>query len=179
MKYIVYILLFPIAGFGQVFLQDSNGNFLQDGNGNFLMFSSSKYKNDHYCSFESTENNRIDLTNDIILSGEFTLSFWFKSTTFGGADSGVIFARGASVSPYNHVYLFPSSLSIRINSSRPVHVYNDSGSWISDTWYHVVITRNAGAIKMSANSLSLISFLPGTVGDVFKLYSPRKIILIC
>jgi len=106
----------------------------------------SKFEN-YSLSFDGAEN--INIGNDISVSGNCTVSFWFKVPAIPDATGEVMFARytGSSDTDFLIIGLYKQGVLASNNS-------NSSGSKITkanitlaaDTWYHCAVTKVSGVV---------------------------------
>lgn len=100
--------------------------------GNALLFDGS---NDYLVSSPATDTD---------ITGDFIISFWFKSTLSGGSASSQFVATVASEADYL-LMANANRVRIRVNGT----VYDQSYSWSTDSdWHHYCYYRTSGNIYL-------------------------------
>ncbi len=125
--------------------------------GNALLFDGS---NDYLITSPSA---------DFDVTGDFIISWWFKSTASGGGASGGMLACLASEADYIYMANL-DRVRIKINGTS----YDQSYSWSADTdWHHYCYYRVSGAIYLVIDGVSY--GLQGTDTNVFSFrYMGRR-----
>lgn len=113
----------------------SNGRHLTNNNG--VTFSSGKIGN--AATFSGSNKLSVGLTG---FNNEFTFSCWVKRTSTSGASTP--FIMGVSGGP---------SLSYRASKLGGWYggIFEASGNWTLNTWYHVAITNDSNGFKFYVN----------------------------
>jgi hypothetical protein len=84
-------------------------------------------------------------------SGTFTYEGWFYFTSISGANRTLFDLRGANGSASSmNVFLWDSKLQLYQNT-----FYDFGGSWSTNTWYHIAITRSGSTYKAYQNGTAL------------------------
>ena len=106
------------------------------------------FTNEYSLEFDGVDD-RVQLTSDFVASGEFTISFWMKPTSFSG--NGNIFPIGTFPVNANWIRLTSAGvLWFRIGAQTLIYsetVYGGgANNMVLDTWQNIIFIRDSSNI---------------------------------
>lgn len=93
------------------------------------------------------------------IAGNFTIGMRFKIFTIGG---GALFADRSQAHEFTRI---TSSVQLRVKFDQPTGALNfplDSGTWNDGNPHNLIITRNAGNVRIYVDEVQLTTVLTGT-----------------
>ncbi len=108
-----------------------------------------KDKQSNY-SMDFDGSNYIDIGSDISVSGNCTVSFWFKSPAIPNTSSEGIFARftGSSDTDFLIIGLYLQGVLASNDSNLASSKTTKANiTLLTDTWYHCVVTKVSGVVN--------------------------------
>ena len=109
---------------------------------------------DDYVSFDTFDGN------DIIGTGDFTVSFWFKRTEISASETLLYIGESAN----NHDYFWLNlkddgtlRVQFRVGSSGSFAINPTDYTTTINVWYNVLVTRTGQAVKLYLNGIEISS----------------------
>jgi len=151
----------------------NNNLFIDDSTNNFAVTRAGNTTQGTFSPYGANWSNYFDGTGDYLsvpssaalnLTGDFTLETWIYPTTINSYN--MILGSSGTVNPdYFTIRASSIELGITTNSNYPVWNY----SFVTNTWYYIVISRASGALKAFVNGQQL-TLSSGSANDSSQIF---------
>jgi hypothetical protein len=156
-----------IPGASTTFVDDaSTNNFAVTINGDTKPNSLNPYTPGYYSNYFDGTGDYLSVPSSaaLNLTGDFTLETWIYPTTINSYN--MILGSSGTVNPdYFTIRASSIELGITTNNNYPVWNY----SFVTNSWYYVVISRESGALKAFVNGQQL-TLSSGSANDSSQIF---------
>ncbi|MFC1504379.1 LamG-like jellyroll fold domain-containing protein, partial [Spirochaetota bacterium] len=180
---------FDITGtsLGLIAYYPFDGNTLDaSGNNNDLAVSNAVLSNDRYDNADTsyylngTPGSRMLGSNALFIEDPYTIAYWYKPVTGGGASSGLVGLYEESA--HSNVYVWSARYDAEDNAVRYVHrvpagdtggsSFFASNSYTVDSWHHVAIRYDGTQMRVYQDGQLYSTMLnpSTTINDAVRVY---------